>query len=129
MTVRSTAARTRRNLVRRGVRALVGAAAAVRYPGDHELTGLIADLRAGSEEFARLWARHEVAVEPTPRKTFRHPAVGPITVNCDVLEISDRDQQVVFYSAPPGSPAEEALRLRSVLGTQTIMLEDGTAAR
>ncbi|WP_325050255.1 MmyB family transcriptional regulator [Amycolatopsis panacis] len=59
----------------------------------------------------------------------RMTAVGPITVNCDVLEISDRDQQVVFYSAPPGSPAEEALRLLSVLGTQTIMLEDGTAAR
>ncbi|MFE7649497.1 helix-turn-helix transcriptional regulator [Streptomyces phaeoluteigriseus] len=95
-------------------------AAAARYPDDPELTVLIAELLDGSEEFARLWAAHEVTARPTLCKTFDHPLVGPVTVNCDVLDITDRDQRVVIYTATPGSPSEEALRLLSVIGTQRM---------
>lgn len=95
-------------------------AAAARYPGDPEMTRLVRDLLAGSEEFTRLWAAHDVYAEPTLRKTFQHPLVGPVTVNCDVLDIADRDQRVVIYTAVPGSPSEEALRLLSVVGTQRM---------
>ncbi|MFE1878493.1 helix-turn-helix transcriptional regulator [Streptomyces diastatochromogenes] len=95
-------------------------AAAARYPDDPELTNLIGELLSGSEEFTRLWASHDVSAEPTLRKTFQHPVVGPVTVNCDVLHITDRDQQVVIYTAAPGSPSEEALRLLSVIGTQRM---------
>jgi hypothetical protein len=49
-----------------------------------------------------------------------HPTGGPVTVNCDVLDIADRDQRVVIYTAAPGSPSEEALRLLSVVGTQRM---------
>ncbi|MGV4981174.1 helix-turn-helix transcriptional regulator [Streptomyces sp. NPDC001709] len=94
--------------------------AAARYPDDPEVTALIHELRSGSAEFARLWDSHDVDVEPTLRKTFRHPLVGPVTVNCDALELSDRDQQVVIYTAVPGTPSEEALRLLSVIGTQRM---------
>ncbi|MFF5428646.1 helix-turn-helix transcriptional regulator [Streptomyces griseofuscus] len=94
--------------------------AAVRYPDDPEVSGLIRELLDGSEEFARLWDAREVDDEPTVRKTFRHPLVGPVAVNCDALELSDRDQQVVIYTAVPGSSAEEALRLLSVIGTQRM---------
>lgn len=41
-------------------------------------------------------------------------------MNCDVLDISDRDQQVVIYTADPGTPSENALRLLSVVGTQRM---------
>ncbi|MFI2609930.1 helix-turn-helix transcriptional regulator [Kitasatospora sp. NPDC018619] len=95
-------------------------ATAARYPDDPEVAGLVDDLLAGSAEFARLWAAHDVRAEPTLRKTVHHPLIGPITVNCDVLDITDRDQQVVIYTAEPGSPAEEALRLLSVIGTQRM---------
>jgi len=95
-------------------------AASARYPGDPELTGLVAELLDGSEEFARLWAAHDVTAQPTLCKTFDHPAVGPVAVNCDVLDIADRDQHVVIYTAAPGSPSEEALRLLAVLGTQRL---------
>jgi transcriptional regulator with XRE-family HTH domain len=95
-------------------------AAAARYPGDPEMTGLVRDLLAGSEEFARLWASHDVCTEPTLRKTFQHPLVGPVTVNCDVLDLADRDQRVVIYTATPGSPSQEALRLLSVVGTERM---------
>ncbi|WP_062646041.1 helix-turn-helix transcriptional regulator [Streptomyces maremycinicus] len=94
--------------------------AAARYPGDPELTALIDELLTGSQEFAELWAAHEVTARPTLCKTFDHPLVGPVSVNCDVLDISDRDQRVVIYTATPGSPSEEALRLLSVVGTQRM---------
>ncbi|MGW5656148.1 helix-turn-helix transcriptional regulator [Streptomyces humi] len=95
-------------------------ATAARYPDSPEVTGLVAELLAGSEEFGRLWESHDVSAEPTLVKTFRHPVVGPVTVNCDALDITDRDQQVVIYTATPGSRSEEALRLLSVIGTQRM---------
>ncbi|NUL21924.1 helix-turn-helix transcriptional regulator [Streptomyces lunaelactis] len=95
-------------------------ATAARYPDDPEVGGLVDELLAGSEEFARLWASHNVTAEPTLNKTLQHPLVGPVTVNCDVLDIADRDQRVVIYTANPGSPSEEALRLLSVIGTQRM---------
>jgi len=95
-------------------------ATTARYPDDPEVTELVADLLAGSEHFTRLWASHDVSTKSTLRKTFQHPLVGPVTVNCDVLDIADRDQRVVIYTADPGSPSEEALRLLSVLGTQRM---------
>ncbi len=78
------------------------------------------ELLAGSEEFTRLWASRDVSAELTLCKTFQHPLVGPVTVNCDALDITDRDQQVVIYTAASGSPSEEALRLLSVIGTQRM---------
>ncbi|MFJ7998294.1 helix-turn-helix transcriptional regulator [Streptomyces sp. NPDC096310] len=95
-------------------------AAAARYPDDPEVATLVRDLLTGSAEFARLWDSHDVRAEPTLRKTVNNPLLGPITVNCDLLDITDRDQQVVIYTAEPGSPAEEALRLLSVIGTQRM---------
>lgn len=95
-------------------------ATAGRYPDDPEVTALIRELLDGSEEFARLWAAHDVCAAPTLCKTFRHPVVGPVSVNCDVLDISDRDQQVLIYTADPGTPSENALRLLSVVGTQRM---------
>ncbi|MGX1756344.1 helix-turn-helix transcriptional regulator [Streptomyces lydicus] len=95
-------------------------AAAARYPTDPEVTGLVRELLDGSAEFAHIWAAHDITARPTPCKTFAHPLVGPISVNCDVLDIADRDQQLLIYTAPPGTPSEEALRLLSVVGTQRM---------
>lgn len=41
-------------------------------------------------------------------------------VSGDILDITDRDQQVVIHTADPGSPSEEALRLPAVIGTQRL---------
>lgn len=94
-----------------------------RYPGDPEVAELVEDLLAGSEEFRRLWGSHDVGTAPTLVKTFDHPVVGPVTVNCDVLEISELDQHVVLYTAGPGSSSEEALRLLAVIGAQGMDAE------
>jgi transcriptional regulator with XRE-family HTH domain len=91
-----------------------------RYPADPAVTGLIDELRDGSAEFARLWERHDVQGAPMLTKTFRHPVVGEITVDCDALTLTDRDQHLVLYTAPPGSHGAEALALLNVLGPDTV---------
>ena len=91
-----------------------------RYPADPAVTGLIDELRDGSAEFARLWERHDVQGALMLTKTFRHPVVGEITVDCDALTLTDRDQHLVLYTAPPGSHGAEALALLNVLGPDRV---------
>lgn len=93
---------------------------AAKYPEDRQTLDLIAELRDGSSEFAELWERHDVSVAVALCKTFDHARVGPVPVNCDVLDVADADQRVVIYTADPGSASEEALRLLSVIGTQRL---------
>jgi transcriptional regulator with XRE-family HTH domain len=85
-------------------------AAADRYPRDERLARLLADLRAGSEEFVRVWDTNPVRAPGHRSKTFEHPEIGPVRINCDVLTVPDDDQQVVFMTADPGSPSARALR-------------------
>lgn len=92
--------------------------ALARYPHDPEVARLIDDLNTGSAEFARLWDRHDVEPAPMLTKTFTHPAVGPITVDCDSMTLTDRDQHLVLYTAPAGSRSAEALALLNVLGPE-----------
>jgi hypothetical protein len=91
-----------------------------RYPMDPAVTALIEELRDGSPKFARLWERHDVQAAPMLTKTFQHPVVGEVTVDCDSLTLTDRDQHLVLYTAPPGSRSAEALALLNVLGTERI---------
>jgi transcriptional regulator with XRE-family HTH domain len=91
-----------------------------RYPSDPAVTGLVDELRDASPEFTRLWGRHDVQPAPMLTKTFRHPVVGELTVDCDSLTLSDRDQHLVLYTAPPGSRSAETLALLNVLGTESL---------
>jgi transcriptional regulator with XRE-family HTH domain len=93
--------------------------ALARYPSDPVMAKLVNDLRDGSPEFARLWEQHDVQAPPTLTKTFRHPVVGEITVDCDSLTLTDRDQHLVLYSAQPGSHGAQALALLNVLGIES----------
>ncbi|WP_344844395.1 helix-turn-helix transcriptional regulator [Kribbella ginsengisoli] len=90
-----------------------------RYPSDPAVTDLVEELRNGSSDFARLWEQHDVQAAPMLTKTFHHPVVGEVTVDCDSLALTDRDQHLVLYSAPAGSRDAEALALLNVLGTET----------
>jgi hypothetical protein len=91
-----------------------------RYPSDPAVSGLVKELRDGSPEFTRLWERHDVQAAPTLRKTFLHPAVGEITLDCDSLKLTDRDQHLVLYTAPQGSHDADALALLHMLGAEGI---------
>ncbi|MFI7606452.1 helix-turn-helix transcriptional regulator [Micromonospora sp. NPDC049366] len=90
--------------------------ALARYPADPLVGALVAELRDDSGEFARLWDLRDVQTAPMLTKTFRHPVVGEITVDCDALTLADRDQHLVLYSAPPGSRDAEALAFLGAVG-------------
>jgi transcriptional regulator with XRE-family HTH domain len=94
--------------------------ATARYPEDTGLRQLIADLRAASPRFATLWETGVVGTHRESHKTFDHPEVGLITVDCDVLTVDGSDLRIIAYTAPAGSEAAEKLRLLSVIGTQAL---------
>ncbi|GLY29998.1 helix-turn-helix transcriptional regulator [Kineosporia sp. NBRC 101731] len=91
-----------------------------RYPGDGATRHLVRDLLRDSPDFVRQWPAGEVVEVPHLRKTFDHPAVGVLELRCDLLAVPERDQQVILYTADPGSAAESALRLLGVIGTQRM---------
>ncbi|WP_354699565.1 helix-turn-helix transcriptional regulator [Paraconexibacter sp. AEG42_29] len=91
-----------------------------RFPADTGLRELIAALRAASPQFAHLWEQRPVAKRTAEHKTFDHPAVGRITVDCDVLTVHGSDLRIVIHTAPPGSPDADALALLGAVGLQTF---------
>ena len=93
-------------------------AATSMYPGDPELAELVRELRARSERFARLWSDFTVKPRVSERKTLDSPAVGLVTVDCDILSTSDSDLRIVVYTATPGSMDAEKLDLLRVAGMQ-----------
>ncbi|MGW7256209.1 helix-turn-helix transcriptional regulator [Streptomyces sp. NPDC054834] len=95
-------------------------AVAAARPTDPEPAALVAELRAGSEEFAHLWAEHEVAVRRASTKRFRHPSVGTLELDCEVLLHSGHNQILVIHTARPGTESYERLRLLRVVGLQDM---------
>jgi hypothetical protein len=91
-------------------------AASVRYPGDEGIRRLLAQLM-DSAEFVARWEEHQVCVKRSQTKVVRHPVVGELTLDCQVLEIPECGQRVVFYSAAPGTRSAEGLKLLSVVGS------------
>jgi transcriptional regulator with XRE-family HTH domain len=90
------------------------------YPDDTRLQQFVADLRRASARFDQLWQQHIIAWPDTRPKTIRHPEVGPITLDCEVLTAAGTDLRVVVYTATPASPDAEKLDLIRVLGLQTL---------
>ncbi|MEU5079414.1 MULTISPECIES: helix-turn-helix transcriptional regulator [Streptomyces] len=82
-----------------------------RYPDDPALASLIGTLAMKSEEFAALWARQDVRDKGPGRHTLRHPLVGALALDFEVLHTSEPGQVLVSYLPAPGTGAEEALGL------------------
>ncbi|MFD8089490.1 helix-turn-helix transcriptional regulator [Streptomyces malaysiensis] len=88
-----------------------------RYPADGRLERLVRDLRAESDAFARHWATRPAAAQHTAdRKTIRHPEVGDILLDCDVLIVPGADLRMVTYTAATGSSDAGKLDLLRVTG-------------
>ncbi|MEU2619935.1 helix-turn-helix transcriptional regulator [Streptomyces sp. NPDC007157] len=89
-------------------------------PADPVPAALVAELLAGSDEFARLWAEHEVSVRRATTKRFLHPTVGLLELDCEVLLNADTHQQLVVHTARPGTDSHERLQLLRVVGLQDM---------
>jgi len=95
-------------------------AAAGRYPEDHALGDLIADLRRVSGRFRELWDSGVVGTHVADVKVFDHPQLGTIVLDCDVLTVAGSDLRLIVYTAEPGSQAADALAMLRVIGIQTM---------
>ncbi|MFD9062777.1 helix-turn-helix transcriptional regulator [Kitasatospora purpeofusca] len=83
-----------------------------RRPDDPRLAELIGELSLRSQEFRQWWAEHPVRDKTSGHKVFRHPLVGRMELVYDTLRSADDpDQALVTYTADPGSPSEDALRM------------------
>lgn len=93
--------------------------------GDQSRAGeLVRVLLAESEEFRKLWERHEVARRFEDHKTLVHPEVGDIEVDCQVLFTEDQSQALLVLTPAPGSEAEQKIRLLAVLGHEQFATTD-----
>ncbi|MEV4256559.1 helix-turn-helix transcriptional regulator [Spirillospora sp. NPDC049652] len=91
-------------------------AAVARRGHDEASRALVARLSATSAEFTALWDRHEVAVRRSHPYRFRHPELGTIEFDCEVLATPAADQRLRVFTPPPGGT--EALDVLRVLGPQ-----------
>jgi transcriptional regulator with XRE-family HTH domain len=83
-----------------------------RDPLNRDLSGLVGELTAKSQEFRTRWAAHDVQLHHAGVKRLRHPVVGVIEVAYNTMDLPAQPGLVLtFYTAEPGSPSEDALRL------------------
>ncbi|MFF3327171.1 helix-turn-helix transcriptional regulator [Streptomyces sp. NPDC002889] len=91
-----------------------------RYPRDVQLDRLVQELRAISDAFAHYWATETAAAQhTTDRKTIRHPEIGDILLDCDVLIVPGADLRMVTYTAATGGGNAGKLDLLRVTGGRT----------
>ena len=79
-----------------------------RYPGDQEIESLVGELLALSPQFAEMWSAYDVEVRGPMLKRIRHPRLGLLEFECQVLHIAETGQRIIAYCAAPGSPTESA---------------------
>lgn len=83
-----------------------------RDPYDKSLQDLIGELSTRSELFRTRWAAHNVRLHRTGVKRLQHPVVGELTLDFDAMELpADTGLAIIAYSAEPGSPSADNLRL------------------
>ncbi|WP_395245700.1 helix-turn-helix transcriptional regulator [Agromyces sp. MMS24-K17] len=94
-------------------------AEAGRDPHDTGLQDLVGELSTRSEVFRRLWAAHDVRTHGAGTKRFHHPVVGELVLAYEELALTAEPGNVMLiYSAEPGSPSAERLRLLASWGAE-----------
>ncbi|MFF1573551.1 helix-turn-helix transcriptional regulator [Leifsonia sp. NPDC058292] len=87
-------------------------AEAGRDPHNRAIQDLVGELSTRSETFRQLWGAHNVRTHGTGTKRFHHPVVGDMTLAYEEFAITAEPGHILLmYTAEPGSPSAEALRL------------------
>ncbi|MGW1316573.1 helix-turn-helix domain-containing protein [Streptomyces sp. NPDC002426] len=85
---------------------------AAKYPDDPRLTALVGELSIQDPDFRQWWAGHHVATLSVGTKVLHHPVAGELSLDWDTLTAStDPDQQLVVWTAEPGTPTHDGLRI------------------
>lgn len=86
--------------------------AAGKDPHDKGLHDLVGELSTRSDEFRRRWGSHNVRTHGTGVKHFHHHIVGDLELAYESMDLrADPDLTMTLYTAEPGSPTDDALRL------------------
>ncbi|WP_460780654.1 helix-turn-helix transcriptional regulator [Microbacterium shaanxiense] len=93
--------------------------ASVRGPGSRA-AHLAELLLESSEEFRAVWDLQEIGVRPRDTKRFIHPEVGALDLACQNLVDPASSHVLLVYTASPGTPSHEKLRLLSVLAPSAV---------
>jgi len=87
-------------------------AEAGRDPHNPALQDLVGELSTRSDTFRRVWGAHDVRTHGAGTKRFHHPVVGELTLAYEEFAITAEPGHVLLvYTAEPGSPSAERLRL------------------
>ena len=89
-------------------------AEAARTPHDTGLRSLVGELSTLSAEFSTLWAAHHVRTHHRGAKALHHPDVGIVELTYQHLDLrmpAHTVHALTVYTAEPGSPSEEKIRL------------------
>jgi hypothetical protein len=83
-----------------------------RAPHDRDLTDLVGQLSTRSDAFRTLWASHDVRDHRTGTKAIAHPVVGDLDLSYEAMGLSSEPGLLLLaYTAAPGSPSHDALRV------------------
>ena len=106
-------------------------AEAGRRPHDTQLRELVGELSTVSEEFRTRWAAHDVRIHHNGAKQFHHPVVGTLDLSYCTLDLPTEDRsnlRLTIYTAEPGSPSEDGLKLLASWVTTDSVPTAGEAA-
>jgi transcriptional regulator with XRE-family HTH domain len=94
-------------------------------PLDKKLTDLIGELVTRSDVFRHRWSAHNVRHHRTGIKRIHHPAVGDLEFSYQAMDLPANPEWFMFaYTAEPGSPTEERLKLLGSLAVTGQMTSD-----
>lgn len=97
-----------------------------RNPFDKRFSDLVGELSTRSEVFRTLWGSHKVRYHRSGVKLMHHPVVGELHLVYEALELpADPGLTLATYTAEPGTPTEDALKLlASWAATQDAALDE-----
>lgn len=88
---------------------------------DPRVVRLVGELSLASEEFRRVWARHDVRPLGTGPIGMNHPQVGELNLTMSKLDVDGPDgMMLALYHAEPGTEDAERLALLASLTTGPV---------
>ncbi|MER6162466.1 helix-turn-helix transcriptional regulator [Streptomyces sp. NPDC001868] len=82
-----------------------------RNPREARLTALVEELSTLDPQFRLWWTSHDVAARAGGTRLLRHPVVGDLALERSTFMCAeDPEQQLVVWTAKPGSQTYDALR-------------------
>jgi hypothetical protein len=84
------------------------------------LQDLVGELCTRSDDCRRRWGVHNVRTHGSGVKQFHHHIVGGLTLAYESMDLrAEPDLTMTVYTAEPGSPTEDALRLLAAWAAST----------